>query len=155
VQLGRVLALPVVHLDRHFWRPGWVEPDRVEWLAQVEELSRADGWIMDGNYSGTLEARLPRAEIAVLLDPPVWTCLGGVVRRAIRHWGEVRPDLAEGCPEHLPDMQFLWYVWSYRRRSRPRVLQRIADAGHVRLVHLRSRRQAKALVEELRVLHGS
>jgi adenylate kinase family enzyme len=153
--LGEALGLPVVHLDRHFWRAGWIEPPRSEWRAQVEELCRADEWIMDGNYSGTLEARLPRAEVAVLLDPPVWTCLDGVLRRSIGHMGEVRPDMAEGCAEHLPDRVFLWYVVSYKWRSRPRVLRRIADAPRVRLVHLRSRGEAAAFVDALRAPRGS
>ena len=33
-QLGEKLGLPVIHLDRLFWKPGWVESTR-------EEIGRA------------------------------------------------------------------------------------------------------------------
>ena len=27
-EMAELLGLPVIHLDRHFWNPGWVETDR-------------------------------------------------------------------------------------------------------------------------------
>ena len=30
VKLGAKLGLPVIHLDKEYWRPGWVEPDPAE-----------------------------------------------------------------------------------------------------------------------------
>ena len=105
---------------------------------------------MDGNYGGSIDQRLPRAEAAVLLDPPVWQCLWGVLKRSIRHRGETRPDLAEGCEEHLPDWGFLRYVLTYKWRSRPKVLRKIAAEPHVKLYHLKSRRAARRFMNELR-----
>lgn len=52
-QLGEATGLPVIHLDAHYWRPGWVETPKETWRAAVDELIAADAWIMDGNYSGT------------------------------------------------------------------------------------------------------
>ncbi len=31
----RAADLPIIHLDQHFWKPGWVEPDRKEWNRNV------------------------------------------------------------------------------------------------------------------------
>ena len=53
-RLGARLGLPVIHLDRVYWQPGWVETPKDEWLRKVEEMCAADAWVMDGNYSGTL-----------------------------------------------------------------------------------------------------
>lgn len=147
--MARALRLPLVHLDRHYWRPGWVEPSAEEWNETVAGLAARDAWIMDGNYSGTLGLRLPRAEAVVLLDPPTLQCLWGVTRRCLFTRG-TRPDLAEGCEERvLPELQFLRYVAGYRRRSRPKVLRMIGEAEHVRFHHLRSRREAADFVAEL------
>jgi adenylate kinase family enzyme len=148
-ELPQILDLPVVHLDRHYWRPGWIEPSRAEWTQQVEELSADDSWVMDGNYSGTLEVRLARAEAAVLLDLPRWRCLLGVYSRAIRWKGRVRPDLADGCPEQMPDLDFLRFILTYRRRSRPRVLKHVAKAPHVRFHRLRSRKEVASFLESV------
>lgn len=149
LELGRLLELSVIHLDRHFWRPGWVEPSDEEWDQQVAELSRGEAWIMDGNYSRTLETRLARAQAAVLLDPPVLQCLWGVIQRGMlrRQWP--RPDLAEGCAEQMPSFEFLRYVASYKWRSKPKVLNQIRRA-RVRLYHLRSRTEGRTFLDDLR-----
>ena len=30
-RLGALLDLPVIHLDRHYWNPGWVETEKDAW----------------------------------------------------------------------------------------------------------------------------
>ena len=149
-EMAELLGLPIIHLDQHFWNPGWVETDRKEWGHKVVELSSQDAWIMDGNYGGSISLRLPRAEAAVLLDLPVWQCLWGIFRRSTLYRGESRPDLAEGCEEQLPDWAFIRYVLMYKWRSRPKVLRKIAAEQHVRLYHLKSRRAARQFMNELR-----
>lgn len=42
VRLGAALGLPVVHLDAHFWRPGWQESPRAEWADRVAELAAGE-----------------------------------------------------------------------------------------------------------------
>ncbi|MFT5433535.1 MAG: adenylate kinase family enzyme [Myxococcota bacterium] len=148
-KLSQVTGLPVIHLDQHFWQPGWVESTPAVWSRKVADLCEGDEWIMDGNYSGTLDLRIPRAQAAILLDPPTIQCLWGVVSRGFSHLGKVRPDFAEGCEERLPDLQFLHFVASYKWRSRPRVLKKIEAASHIELFHVRSRREAGAFLETL------
>ncbi len=38
--LGKVLNLPVVHLDKLYWRPGWVEPPEEEFYAVALDAAR-------------------------------------------------------------------------------------------------------------------
>jgi len=149
-EIAELLDLPLIHLDRHFWNPGWVETDRKEWARKVVELSSQDAWVMDGNYGGSISLRLPRAEAAVLLDLPVWQCLWGIFKRSTVYLGETRPDLANGCEEQLPDWAFIKFVATYKWRSRPKVLRKIAAEPHVRLYHLKSRRAARRFMKELR-----
>jgi adenylate kinase family enzyme len=75
-------GLPVIHLDYHFWKPGWVKPSDDEWRETQLSLLAGDGWIVDGNDLGTLDLRLERAETIVLLDTPWWRCAGRVRVRA-------------------------------------------------------------------------
>jgi adenylate kinase family enzyme len=137
-QLGGVLGLEVIHLDALYWRPGWVEPAKAEWVATVEAALRREAWVMDGNYSGTLERRLAACDAVIFLDLPRRTCLWRVVRRALSYRGRTRPDMAPGCPERL-DVSFLVWVWRYGRRSRPRVERLLAEhAAGKTVVRLRS-----------------
>ena len=148
-KMGEILGLEVIHLDRNFWNSGWVETERPEWRKKVGELIEGDAWIMGGDYSGTIDIRLPRAQTAVLLDFPMWRCVWRVYKRSTIYRGATRPDLPEGCPEQLPDRQFLWFVVSYPWRSRPKVLRLIAERPHVSLVRLRSDREVEGFLEEL------
>ncbi len=60
-QIGAKTGLPVIHLDAHYWHEGWVETPKEEWAQAVRELAEGEAWVMDGNYGGTMEIRLPAA----------------------------------------------------------------------------------------------
>jgi adenylate kinase family enzyme len=72
--LQKLLGIPLVHLDSIFWKPGWVETPRPEWKRIVCELVQGDSWIMDGNYSGTLDIRIDACDTIIFLDLPRTTC---------------------------------------------------------------------------------
>jgi adenylate kinase family enzyme len=38
-QLASKLALPIIHLDKEYWLPGWVAPEPAAWQARVESLA--------------------------------------------------------------------------------------------------------------------
>jgi adenylate kinase family enzyme len=120
-QISEITGLPVIHLDQHYWRPGWREPERETWEREVAALIDRPEWVMDGNFGGTLPARLGVADTAILLDFPTWRCLARVLRRVLASLGRTRADMAPGCPERL-DFKFLIYVCRYRRRDRHRHL---------------------------------
>lgn len=126
--LAQALALPCVHLDRAYWQPGWTPTPPDAWRQRVAQLADEPAWVMDGNFSDTLPTRLERAQAVVWLDLPRSLCLSRVLRRVLRQWGQVRPDMAPGCPEQ-PDLAFLEWVWAFPRRSRPRVAALLAQSG--------------------------
>ena len=147
-QISGITGLPVIHLDRHYWRPGWQEPDRATWEWEVAALVRQPQWVMDGNFGGTLPARLAAADTAVFLDFRTWRCLARVLRRIVGSLGRVRPDMAPGCPERL-DFAFLLYVCRYRRRDRHRHLAAVREFSGT-LVVLRRPAEVAAFVGGLK-----
>jgi adenylate kinase family enzyme len=151
VEMGRRLGLPVVHLDAHFWRPGWVPTPDAEWEAVHSRLVAADAWVMDGSYHRTLRSRAARADAVVFLDPPRWECFRGALARWIRLRGTVRPDTAPGCPERL-DPGFLRWIGGYRRRTRPEVLAILEEfeAGGGAVAILPGRREGERFLAGLK-----
>ena len=89
-ELAEATRLPVVHLDRHYWQPGWQRPDSASWQKTVEKLAAQSEWIMDGNYSGTLEQRLASADTLIHLDYTTSLCLWRVIRRTVSGLGRNR-----------------------------------------------------------------
>lgn len=67
-EVARRTGLPLVHLDRLYWRAGWVESDKAEFVERVRETVAAPRWVIDGNYGGTLPIRLERADTVLWLD---------------------------------------------------------------------------------------
>ena len=55
--LGVATGLPVIHLDQHYWTPGWVPLPDDEWDEKHDELLTRPEWIVDGSY-GSLNALL-------------------------------------------------------------------------------------------------
>lgn len=102
---------------------------------------------MDGNYGGTLAARLAAADTAVVLDFPTWRCFGRVLRRVISSHGRTRIDMAPGCRERL-DLAFLVFVCRYRRQHRPAHLAMVRQFRG-RLVILRRPAEVAAYVAAL------
>ncbi|HEV2859716.1 MAG TPA: DNA topology modulation protein [Pyrinomonadaceae bacterium] len=137
-RLGERLGVEVLHLDRFYWRAGWVETPKQEWARKVEELVAGESWVMDGNYSGTLERRLEACDTVVFLDLPRAVCVWRVLKRLVTSRWRGRPDMAEGCEDRF-SLEFLSWVWNYPERSRPKVLALLeAKAAGKRVVRLGS-----------------
>jgi adenylate kinase family enzyme len=148
-QIGARLGLPVVHLDAMYWRAGWVPIPAPEWRETVARLVRQPAWVMDGNYGGTLDARLAACDTVVFLDLPRLVCVARVLRRWMRYAGRPRPDMAPGCPERL-SWEFLRWIWEYPRLRRPGILERLARlAPGQRVIVLRSPRDVRRFVDAL------
>lgn len=145
-ELGPIVGLPVVHLDALFWKPGWEETPKAEWAQTNARLVQGERWILDGNYGGTMDARLAAADTVIFLDFPRAVCLWNVFKRAIRFRARSRPDMAPGCPERL-DLKFLQWVWRFPERSRPPLLERLTRLrSETVLVRLTSRREVRTFV---------
>ncbi len=117
-KLGQIFNLPVIHMDKHFWLPGWVQKEKAEFQAEIFELAEDECWIMEGNYKETLPNRLERADLFVYLHFPRWLCLYRVFKRIALSFGKTRPDMAQGCPEQI-DWEFIKWIWNFEKRSGP------------------------------------
>jgi adenylate kinase family enzyme len=151
-ELGTILGLPVIHLDAHFWQPGWKESPREVWKTRVGHLVQNDRWIMDGNYRGTLEERVRASDTVIVLALPRLQCVFRVIKRSIRYRGRSRPDLNEGCLEQLPNWEFLRWIWTFPRDELPGTLRILANfEAQKRIVILRSSSEIRRFVYALGV----
>ncbi len=126
--LAERLDLPLHHLDALYWQPGWMQPERDAWEAKVRALLATEAWVMDGNFGGTLDLRLSACDTVLLLDLPPWQCLWRVLHRRWTHRNRHRLDMTPGCNEKV-DLDFLWWIASYRWRRRPAVLAKLRGAA--------------------------
>lgn len=126
-RIGIALGLEVVHLDCYYWRPGWVEAPRDEFVAEHDRLVQLDHWVIDGNYSVTMDARFAAADTIIYLDEGPFRCTWRIIARMWRTRGKARPDLNQGCLERLSwdFVPFVWYTITFNRRKRPILFARM------------------------------
>ena len=80
-RLRDVVGLPLFYLDAIWHKPDRTHISREEFDARIAEIFLLDSWIIDGNYSRTLEARILACDTVFLFDLPVETCLSGATLR--------------------------------------------------------------------------
>lgn len=121
-RLSAVTGIPVVSVDALFWKPGWVESGKAEFHERLTAAALQPSWIMDGNFTSHLvELRRDACDTLIWFDLPRATCMMGILARIARSYGQVRPEMAEGCPEKI-DLAFFHYVWTFREKIRPKLL---------------------------------
>lgn len=121
-KLGEKLNIEVFHLDSLFWKPNWALTSKEEQRNIQHELVKKEQWIMDGNYSGTMDIRMNAVDTIIFVDINRVTCIYRVFKRMIQYYGKSRPDMAEGCNERF-NLDFLKWVWDYPKTKKPIVLQ--------------------------------
>ncbi|MGE7876719.1 topology modulation protein [Peribacillus muralis] len=124
--LGERLDMDVHHLDTFYWRPDWVEAPLEDFLADQEEVLALDQWILEGNYSNSIDLRLKHANTIIYLELPLHVCLYRVVKRRLSYRGKTRPDIGEGCEEKL-DWPFLKFIITTYYSRKENLRNRLAE----------------------------
>ena len=98
-----MLELPVVHLDtisKKYLKGGeyngaWNMMNKeIQYIAENQPM-----WIIDGNFFGTKDYRLERADIIIYLDFSRYTCLLRLFLRRIKNFKQLY--LIQNFPWHL------------------------------------------------------
>ncbi|QWU15316.1 Adenylate kinase [Paenibacillus sophorae] len=153
-KLSKILNIPVIHLDAYFWNANWVSKPNDEWDKIVEKFTNEDQWIIDGNYSRTMDIRIKKADLIIFLDMPRLLCIYRIIKRRIRYHKKTRPDMNEGCPEKL-DWEFIKWVWNYRKRSRMNTITKLEYIReNQQVIIAKTRRQVDELIEKLEKLRN-
>lgn len=139
------LGLTHVELDALFHGPNWSSAPKEEFRRRVcETLDALDGWVADGNYSGSLGGLLlERAELLVWLDLPLHVCLRRIWMRTWRRI-RTREELWDSKNRETlrnaffsRDSLFLWTLKAHFRHRREWPA-RFAAHPHLQVVRLRT-----------------
>lgn len=151
-QLGELYGVPVLHLDRVMFLPGWQERPKDEQLAIVQDfMDSNDGWVIDGNYSNLLqERRLEEADEVVFLLFNRFSALSRVAKRYRTYRGRSRPDMAEGCSEKLDAAFIRWVLWEGRSAKKRAGFERKRKLCGAKGVVLKNQRQIDRWLEQER-----
>lgn len=144
LRLHEALGVPLFHLDAIWHRADKTHITRDEFDTRLGELLEGESWIIDGNYSRTLERRIAACDTVILFDLPREVCLAGAVarigqRRADMPWTdtELDPRLAEEIDGFAAKELVQIYA----------LLEKYG--GEKRVIIFKSREAAEVLLQEL------
>jgi len=148
--LSEMLNIPVYHLDKLNWKPGWIPTPKKEWDDLIKTLVSKKAWIIDGNYGRTLDIRLNNTDTIIFLNIPMYLCIYRVVKRKFMYHGKTRPDMDEGCPEKL-DINFLKWIWGYNKNQKPRIIEKLKNLSNEKnVIILNSTSEVKRFIYDLK-----
>lgn len=88
-KLNKFTGLPLYYLDAIWHKPDKTHISREEYDERLAEIFETPEWIIDGNYSRTIETRLRHCDTVFLFDLPTEICIQGATERL----GKGRYDL--------------------------------------------------------------
>lgn len=129
---------------------GWVARSKEEKTRMCSEVHAREEWVFEGGHSITWQERMQRCDTLIWLDVPVHIRIKRVFLRSLRHLGDTRPDLPDGCPEQF-DWSFYRWIWNTRKSGRAQIERLIASAPPEKSVfHLTSRNDVRLFLRHLR-----
>ena len=156
-QIAQMIGAPHIELDSLHWEPNWVEVPLEIFRERVTRALSGEHWVVDGNYGKVRDIVWSRADTVVWLDFPLRVVLARLTRRTFGR-ALYREELWGGNRENLwthfftRDSLFLWLFQTYWRRKREYpMLFALPENAHLRVVRLRTTREAEGWVEEVQV----
>jgi hypothetical protein len=146
-ELGRILHINVVHLDRIFWEPGWKKKPKGTRIDILQEIVRKERWIIEGTYLGSSEARLKAADTIIFLDTAPLVCLSRIFKRYFNQ-GCTRRGIPNGCYDKLSLIRIL-KVLAFPIRGRLMLKHKLRIYKSKHIIRLRSTKEVEDFLAKL------
>ena len=114
-KLREKTGLPLYHLDMIWHKADKTNITQEEFDDVLNAILPRKNWIIDGNYSRTLEKRIQMCDTVFFLDLPTEVCLQGVQKRI----GLKREDMP-WIEEELDD-EFREFIIQFANSERPKI----------------------------------
>ena len=135
-ELHSKTGIPLFHLDMMYWNADKTTVEKRVFLGRLSSTLKKDKWIIDGNYTSTMELRIAACDTVIFLDYPPDLCLDGIRERR----GKQRSDMP--WIETEEDAEFIEFVKSYNKKQMPTVLALLEKYNTKDIIILKNREQA-------------
>lgn len=134
-------GLPLYYLDAIWHNPDKTHVTREEYDARLAEILSEDAWIIDGNYSRTLERRMAECDTVFLFDLSTEVCLDGAISRL----GKKRYEIP--WIETELDPEFAQQIKDFPSKNLPTVYALIEKYSEKNIIVFKSREAADAYLK--------
>ena len=126
--LHKITGIPLFHLDMMFWNADKTTVEKSVFLERLCKTIQNSEWIIDGNYSSTLELRIKECDMVIFLDYPLDVCLNGI---SDMPWIETEEDV-----------EFTEFIKNYNLQNRPQVMEMLDKYSYKNILIFKSRIEA-------------
>ena len=151
--LGNILNIPVLHLDKVNFLPEWKERNKEESKKIVEDFIKNNNeFIIEGNYiKFVYDLRMKLSDKIIFLDFDRITCLFQAFQRYNKYKGKVRDSMTEGCYEKL-DWDFIkWILFDGRNEEKINRYNKIIEEYKDKIIILKNRKEVDDFVEKIKI----
>ena len=142
-ELHAKTGIPLYHLDMMYWNADRTTVDKSTFIERLSGALAKSTWIIDGNYSSTMEMRMQAADTVIFLDYPTELCIDGIKQRR----GKPRGDIP--WIETEEDAEFIEFIKSYNTNQKPNVLELLERYAEKQIITFKSRNEADEFLYRL------
>ena len=142
VKLGRVLGIPVHHLDRHMFERGGKKRDKQEFIEIQKALLAEEAWVVEGCSFSTFEMRFAKADVLIYFHFPRPVCFLRLFKRLFQYesdFGGLRAVTWE----------ILKYTWNFDKEKRARIEELRKKYPHTEFLIFRGQKDANLFLKSL------
>lgn len=113
-KLGKMLNIPVHHLDKHMFEPGGKKKDKQEFIEIQQAILDEKAWVVEGCSFSTFEMRFARADVLIYFHFSRFICFWRFFKRLFnykRDFGGLRAI----------NWELLKYTWNFDKEKRARI----------------------------------
>jgi adenylate kinase family enzyme len=146
IKLNKLTELPLFHLDAIWHKPDKTHIPREEFDKRASEIFSTPEWIIDGNYSRTIETRIQHCDTVFLFDLPTEICIQGATERI----GKGHYDLP--WLETEVDPEFMQFIKDFPRTTLPKIYELIEKyKSEKQIIIFKSREETDDYLKEIQL----
>lgn len=148
IKLGKILNLPVYHIDGIKYRENWEKRDESERYEILSKYIKEDNWIIDGNFTKSIEKQFRKSDTIIFLDFSLFTQFGGIFKRMIMNLNKEVVGIA-GCKEKI-NLSFLKFVTKFNKSKRQMYLDLLKKEKREKVYVFKNRKSLNRYLESIK-----
>ena len=128
-----------------FWNKDRTTVPKEIFIERLQQAMSNSKWIIDGNYSSTMEMRIKECDTVFYLDYPTEVCIEGIESRK----GQIRSDMPWIEKGNI-DEDFIDFVNKYNSESRPHVIRLLEKYSEKDIIIFKTRTESEEFLSLLK-----
>lgn len=141
-KLGKILGIPVHHLDRHMFEPEGKKKDKQEFIEIQEAMLNEEAWVVEGCSFSTFEMRFAKTDVLIYFHFSRLVCFLRLFKRVFNYkkdFGGLR----------AVTWDILKYTWNFDKEKRDRIEELRQKYPQVEFLIFRNQKDADSYLKSL------